>query len=386
MAGDLEKLSSIFANILGAGVYQDLINNPSPDACLAVGEKLHKGLSNEHLEALPKLLLTDEQRNMYTRGVLGALESTPDAVVEEAKQDTKECYDNFKNAMSDGSDYWFHRGDHTKSRQIYSLQISTTIPLILSYRATAVKIMTRAEDFDDRIIPLCADPGIPVAERLEIIQNLAREAQSLQNASEFFADLLSVWQIKFLNILLGPALPATTPTSNLREAARKLTPEPTFASGLVSVVADSFDRPSAFVKISGLLAVGALEAKNASLLVSAAVHSSSSANPQPLIDLADIVAKMESGVSGLRKYWRFTADDFHESVFWLQEGAKDVDIPKYMRDSLERGAKYYLDLSKRLKRYALALGARIEGKNIGYELPSLGLFKLPGHGSESNVV
>ncbi|KAI1934068.1 hypothetical protein LOZ66_006161 [Ophidiomyces ophidiicola] len=48
-----------------------------------------------------------------------------------------------------------------------------------------------------------------------------------------------------------------------------------------------------------------------------------------------------------------------------------------MRESLGKGQKLYLEMSKRLRGYALALGAKIEGQVVTLEMPKSGPFKTP---------
>ncbi|KAI1914231.1 hypothetical protein LOZ65_005677 [Ophidiomyces ophidiicola] len=375
MATGLENISSILSEILGKDGYLDLINNPSPEAYLAAGDKLHAGFLKQDIGPLGTIRLTQEQKHIYTQTVINAMAGTLDAVVEEAKRDTKEAYDNFAAALRGGASYWLGR-DKRRYARMFNLQLSS-INLILVNRLLSVNIMEQAADFDSRIVPLCADSSMPVEERVEIIVPLAKEASSLERGSSNFAAILSGWKLTFEDILLGDNLVSTSPRPSLRQVVHDLTVEPTFASGLIYLATDSFSRESAFLKISGLLATKTIEAKNASLLISAAVHETFVKIDSSWPNLGELIDQMEKGVQGLRRYWRFNANDYHEIAYWLERGAEDADIPKYMRESLGKGQKLYLEMSKRLRGYALALGAKIEGQVVTLEMPKSGPFKTP---------
>ncbi|TWU75369.1 hypothetical protein ED733_000417 [Metarhizium rileyi] len=235
-------------------------------------------------------------------------------------------------------------------------QPQETILRALNLRNTAVflnsvilahTMMKYCADFDGRVVPLCADENVPIPKRVAVIEELEREALILEAACALKDYQFGEINTTFQTMLLGPSSTLTkTSTRSFTPdtAVQNLLPDVDFRTWVLTYATSLPGPLSDSVKIGGLLAVGTLECKTASLVISAAAQSQCqkpvSLQGRP-IDIPERIADVERYTTVHRKYWRFTADDAKEIASWLREGADMARWPEYMCKAINEGKKLY---------------------------------------------
>ncbi|KHN96031.1 uncharacterized protein MAM_06136 [Metarhizium album ARSEF 1941] len=340
-------LSSLFEELLGADTYNDLLSHPSPRNYLDAGRKLSWGLISQNLQGLNRLQLTADEERKYIKGATDAMCSDTQDILQSTSKTLEQLAWDANWAIVNGFE---HFDGIQPQDQILRSMLTRNHSYLLDSLILANRLMQYCADFDNKIVPLCADDSMPPEERLAAVEQLINESSLLQAAS-----ILKNWQFAeihktYENTLLGkPAATATTPSQyhSPETAMEQLLPEIDFQSWPLSYAASLHGPMSAFIKIGGLLAVGTRECKIVGLLLSAATQPQSkkggSTRGRP-IDIPARIADVERYSTTHRKYWHFTADDGKEIMNWLKDGADMADWPKYMCIALKEGRKLSLSI------------------------------------------
>ncbi|KAI1639325.1 hypothetical protein F4809DRAFT_596639 [Biscogniauxia mediterranea] len=239
----------------------------------------------------------------------------------------------------------------------------------------AETIAQYADDFDNKIISLCADASLTTDERLKHIQAYIKEAQEQQTtADKMQRTLESVFDliVDIINRLTSYSLP--------QQAEAKSYPVPKSAGKFATVPSD-LEVPALktalaspfgpYITVAGLLGVGNAEATSAAYAIAAHMATDERvpletvirdvATPEPsstsVKDLkTDYFDAFRKHIEVLAGYWSSTLIDARQIEDWLKLGASAANIPKYMEISLNEGAKIYVKVAKYLRSYAEQTG------------------------------
>ncbi|KAB8264161.1 hypothetical protein BDV32DRAFT_92771 [Aspergillus pseudonomiae] len=225
-----------------------------------------------------------------------------------------------------------------------------------------------AEDFDNKVIGLCADSSLTMNERISTIQGYIKDAEGYQTtATEMQSTLESVFEktIHFINQLGSQSLKSDT-----KERAKGF-PAPRLTKKFPDVPLDvqipalrvALESPfGPYVMIAGLLGVANPEATIAPILLLRLEY-------VPITTvISDLATQGQSGsaedtnteyfnefrehIGVLAGYWGSTLIDAREIESWLKMGASLVDIPTYMEKALNGGVKLYVKVGNYLRLYA----------------------------------
>ncbi|KAE8405620.1 hypothetical protein BDV37DRAFT_244889 [Aspergillus pseudonomiae] len=229
-----------------------------------------------------------------------------------------------------------------------------------------------AEDFDNKVIGLCADSSLTMNERISTIQGYIKDAEGYQTtATEMQSTLESVFEktIHFINQLGSQSLKSDT-----KERAKGF-PAPRLTKKFPDVPLDvqipalrvALESPfGPYVMIAGLLGVANPEATIAAYSIAASMTNQEYVPITTVI--SDLATQGQSGsaedtnteyfnefrehIGVLAGYWGSTLIDAREIESWLKMGASLVDIPTYMEKALNGGVKLYVKVGNYLRLYA----------------------------------
>ncbi|CEJ85920.1 hypothetical protein VHEMI03959 [[Torrubiella] hemipterigena] len=361
MASEIESstLVSSIREQLGADKYDALIANSSPSEYLEAGKTLTWDSIRPVLDKLSKIILNTEQQKLYTKGVATTMCSDTTPSTQDTGRTLRALWDQAGWAIVEGVEHFV--GVEPQHQQLYDLSHRNGL-IVLDSGWTATQLIKYCRAFDNRIVPLCLDESIPVEEKLKAVEQMEVEAILLAGYSQIknaqFTNVNTVYQ----TALLGEAKSAASSAGISPETlVQQLLPEVELHSFPLTQATNMPGLLGAHVQIGGLLAVGTVECKLASLVLSAAAHAMGSRREvkatqgqtqgKKPIDIPARIRDVEDYTTTFRKYWRFTTDDARAILSWLKTGAALVDLPPYLWLALNEGSKLYLQMADYLDKY-----------------------------------
>ncbi|OJJ43512.1 hypothetical protein ASPZODRAFT_2113996 [Penicilliopsis zonata CBS 506.65] len=345
----MSRLTSTLQDLLGKEDYRRLIDNPSLENYLSAGEHLPlKTLSESLRQTKAKLSLTSQQEKRYVDSILY---DEYDRIAEEAAANVAWWGAFADMAFHDLTDH--HYRDLHNPGAVGLLKVRMGVARVNSGPA-ALTVSAIARDFDEKILPVCADASLSTSERLRILRNHLTDANRFQSISNLYGNTFDTLLVDFLHAVLGPTAQSDSLSDEIIDDSTGLSLEQYLTPVTIS-------GPSTLsAKIRGLLAVGTEETKNAALVLSGIQHTrgrlglmgDDNHDTWPLEECIRVVSYY---FTECRKYWRYTLDDTKAVEKWLIDGALLANMPEVLCWLIEENKHIYLELAMYLYGYSLGI-------------------------------
>ncbi|TFY60835.1 hypothetical protein EVJ58_g4895 [Rhodofomes roseus] len=225
-------------------------------------------------------------------------------------------------------DVLFPSGHQPFGPQLAQILVTYRIYVWATY-ALSLAIAKYGERFDNEIIKLCADGSLTVEQRRRKIDEFIRAADAIHTmAKEIMTDLDNL-QDEF-NTFIASFRAWIDGVQSLGD--------------VVSELNKSLDQLESDITSTRNAAAANIVGSSASM-VNLSVHAENELKNMTSVD----------AINSLGQLWQAVSNDALEIELWLKDGAKDADIPEYMKLSLDHAVAVYADMAVALRAYATTL-------------------------------
>ncbi|TFY60838.1 hypothetical protein EVJ58_g4896 [Rhodofomes roseus] len=264
----------------------------------------------------------------------------------------------------------------------------------------AISIAQYAESFDDVVVKFCADDRLTVERRKEKIdefikksEGIHKDAKAMEDRFTKLTDRFSVFVGSFstwakareeadqekIKQLLKEIGDIDEQLSKIQTAIYAISAALAVTLPVTGILAVVFLPAAPWIMGIGCVIAGVELGSLTGLLIAQNILLNDKRTKENQIkDLQDEISKIKaartqleeegqadlliftSNIKAIAGIWNNVKNNATEIKKWLEDGAKDADVPEYMKLSLEKAVKVYSTMAQYLKNYANGVKTKVE--------------------------